>query len=96
MPASDKPDFFINPAAFRPSKEVSSLPKVILRDGESKYAFYSRFRKTVTRSGVMSSVRRKRWFVSKNELRRIQKKKAIRRAQNRQRQYKARMRGKRS
>ncbi|MBK5106566.1 MAG: 30S ribosomal protein S21, partial [Anaerolineales bacterium] len=29
--------------------------------------------------GVMSTVRRKRWFVSKSELRRIQKKKAMRR-----------------
>ena len=71
------------------------MPKVTLRDGESKYAFYSRFRKTVTRSGVLGMIRRKRWFVSKNELRRIQKKKAIRRAQRRQRQYQDRMRGKR-
>ena len=66
-----------------------------MRDGESKYAFYSRFRKIVTRSGVLGMVRRKRWFVSKNELRRIQKKKAIRRAKRRQRQYQDRMRGKR-
>jgi len=32
---------------------------------------------------VLSTVRRKRWFVSKSELRRIQKKKAIRRHKRR-------------
>lgn len=43
----------------------------------------------------MSTVRRKRWFVSKNELRRIQRKKAIRRARRRQQNYRDRARGKR-
>ena len=74
---------------------MSSLPKVSLRSGESQQALYSRFRKVVTRSGVMSTVRRKRWFVSKNELRRIQRKKAIRRARRRQQTYRDRARGKR-
>ncbi|MBW8012508.1 MAG: 30S ribosomal protein S21 [Chloroflexi bacterium] len=71
------------------------MPKVSLRSGESQQALYSRFRKVVTRSGVMSTVRRKRWFVSKNELRRIQRKKAIRRARRRQQNYRDRARGKR-
>jgi small subunit ribosomal protein S21 len=70
------------------------LPKVTLRPGESQQQLFSRFRKAVTRSGVLSTVRRKRWFVSKNELRRIQKKKAIRRARRRQMNYNARRRGK--
>ena len=56
------------------------MPKVTARPGESQQALYSRFRKAVTSSGVMSTIRRKRWYISKNELRRIQKKKAIRRA----------------
>jgi small subunit ribosomal protein S21 len=43
-----------------------------------------RFRKKVAKSGILSTVRRKRWFVSKSELRRINKKKAIRRIKRRQ------------
>jgi small subunit ribosomal protein S21 len=31
------------------------------------------------KSGVLSTIRRKRWFVSKSETRRVEKKKAIRR-----------------
>ena len=42
-----------------------------------------RFRKKVVKSGVLSTVRRKRWFISKSELRRIEKKKAIRRLKRR-------------
>jgi small subunit ribosomal protein S21 len=44
-----------------------------------------RFRKKVAKSGILSTVRRKRWFISKSELRRIEKKKAIRRLKRRQR-----------
>ena len=43
-----------------------------------------RFRKKVVKSGVLSTVRRKRWFVSKSEMRRVEKKKAIRRIKRRQ------------
>ena len=43
-----------------------------------------RFRKKVAKSGILSTVRRKRWFVSKSELRRIDKKKAVRRHKRRQ------------
>ncbi|NDJ53120.1 MAG: 30S ribosomal protein S21 [Chloroflexi bacterium] len=59
------------------------MVSVKLRPGESQEALLKRFRKQVTKSGVLSSVRRKRWYVSKSELRRIQKKKAIRRAARR-------------
>ena len=51
---------------------------------ESDESLLRRFRKKVTKAGVMSSVRRKRWHISKSELRRMQKKKAIRRARRRQ------------
>ncbi len=37
------------------------------------------------KSKVLSDVRRKRWFISKSELRRIEKKKAIRRMHKAQR-----------
>jgi small subunit ribosomal protein S21 len=43
-----------------------------------------RFRKKVVKSGVLSTVRRKRWFISKSELRRVEKKKAVRRMKRRQ------------
>lgn len=52
---------------------------VQLRPNESQEQLLKRFRKKVAKSGVLGIVRRKRWFVSKSELRRIQKKKAIRR-----------------
>ena len=71
------------------------MATVILRPNESQEQLLKRFRKKVAKSGILSTVRRKRWFVSKNELRRIQKKKAIRRIKRRQRQYQDRMRGKR-
>lgn len=58
---------------------------VSLKPNESQESLLRRFRKKVTNSGVLSTVRRKRWHISKSELRRIEKKKAIRRARRRQR-----------
>lgn len=66
------------------------MPHVVRRPGESDQQLLKRFRKEVTRSRILSAARRKRWFVSKSELRRIKKKKAIRRA--RRREAKRRMR----
>ena len=57
---------------------------VTRRRGESFDSMLRRFRKQVSKSRILSQYRRKRWFVSKSELRRRQKKKAIRRAQRRQ------------
>lgn len=57
---------------------------VNLRSGESQDQLLKRFRKKVVKCGVLSTVRRKRWFVSKSELRRLEKKKAIRRIKRRQ------------
>ena len=62
------------------------LPSVTLRPNESQDQLLKRFRKKVAKSGVLSTVRRKRWFVSKSELRRIQRKKAIRRGRRRVRE----------
>jgi small subunit ribosomal protein S21 len=61
------------------------MASVTLKPNESQEALLRRFRKKVTNSGILSTVRRKRWHISKSELRRIEKKKAIRRSRRRQR-----------
>jgi small subunit ribosomal protein S21 len=58
---------------------------VELQSGESQEQLLKRVRKQVAKDGILSTVRRKRWYVSKSELRRIQKKKAVRRARRKQR-----------
>ncbi len=63
------------------------MATVILRPNESQEALLKRFRKKVAKSGILSVVRRKRWFISKSELRRIQRKKAIRRLKRKQRKF---------
>ena len=59
------------------------MATVKLRPNESTDQLLRRFRNKVAKGGVLSTVRRKRWFVSKSELRRIQKKKAARRMRRR-------------
>lgn len=54
---------------------------VELRPGESFDSLLKRFRKEVTQSRILSTYRQRRWFVSKGEQKRIQRRKAIRRAQ---------------
>ena len=61
------------------------MVQVKLKPGESQDGLLRRFRKKVTNAGILSTVRRKRWHISKSELRRIERKKAIRRARRRQR-----------
>jgi len=60
------------------------VPAVVLRPNESQDQLLKRFRKKVVKSGVLSTVRRKRWFISKSEVRRVEKKKAMRRFKRRQ------------
>lgn len=62
------------------------MTTVVLRPNESQDQLLKRFRKKVAKSGILSTVRRKRWFVSKSELRRIQDKKSMRRIRRRQRE----------
>ena len=59
------------------------LAHVSLRQGESQEQLLKRFRKEVAKSGILSTVRRKRWHISKSELRRIQLKKSDRRIRRR-------------
>ena len=66
------------------------MASVRLKPGESQESLLRRFRKRVTNAGILSTVRRKRWHISKSELRRIEKKKAIRRSRRRQRKAQAR------
>lgn len=58
------------------------MVKVVKRNNESTQQLFRRFRKVVSQSGKLSALRKKRWFISNSEERRIAKKKAIRR-QNR-------------
>jgi len=78
------PGFFLPGIQVCNRKEVNRLASVNLRQNESQDQLFKRFRKKVAKSGILSTVRRKRWFVSKSELRRIQKKKSIRRIRRRQ------------
>ena len=60
---------------------MNKLAIVKLRNGETQDQLLKRFRKKVVKSGVLSTIRNKRWFVSKSEQRRMEKKKAARRIQ---------------
>lgn len=60
------------------------MPRVRRMQNETDESLLRRFRKTVAKAGTMSLIRRKRWHVPKSELRRIQRKKAVRRMRRRQ------------
>ena len=62
---------------------MRKLAVVTLRNDESQDSLLKRFRKKIVKSGILSTVRRKRWFVSKSEQRRMDEKKAIRRYKRR-------------
>ncbi len=53
---------------------------VQLRSGESQDSLLKRFRKEVIKTRILSTYRKKRWFVSKSEQRRMAKQRAIRKA----------------
>ena len=55
------------------------MTSVVLRPNESQDQLLKRFRKKVVKSGVLSTVRRKRWYVSKSETQRVEKQKTLRR-----------------
>jgi small subunit ribosomal protein S21 len=60
---------------------------VKLRGNESQEQLLKRFRKKVVKSGILGTVRDKRWFVSRVEKRRLEKKKAVRRLKRKRRSY---------
>lgn len=53
---------------------------VELRSGESQESLLKRFRKEIVKARILSTYRKKRWFVSKSEQRRLAKQRAIRKA----------------
>ena len=53
---------------------------VDLRPGESQEGLLKRFRKEVVKDRILSTYRKKRWFVSKSENRRLAKQRATRKA----------------
>jgi small subunit ribosomal protein S21 len=59
------------------------LTKVELRPGESQRSLLRRFRKKVARSRILSTVKKKRYFVSESEKKRIARRKAVRRERKR-------------
>jgi small subunit ribosomal protein S21 len=71
---------------------VDRLATVTLRDGESQDALLKRFRKQVMKERILSDARRKRWYISPSEMRRIQRQRAIRRARRRTRKREERQR----
>jgi small subunit ribosomal protein S21 len=70
--------------SFRKKEVIGKVTTVILRPNESQDQLLRRFRKKVVRSGVLSTVRKKRWFISKSEMRRMEEKKSARRLKRRQ------------
>jgi small subunit ribosomal protein S21 len=68
------------------------MATVILQPGESQEELLKRFRRKVVESQILSICRQKRWFVSKGELRRKQKKRAARKLARRVWQRQARER----
>jgi len=50
------------------------------RDGETKERLVDRFRLMVQRAGILREVKRRRHFVSKSQVRRMERAKALRRA----------------
>ena len=53
---------------------------VDLRPGESQESLLKRFRKEVVKDRILSTYRKKRWFISKSENRRLAKQRAARKA----------------
>jgi small subunit ribosomal protein S21 len=62
------------------------MPSVERHNNESFDQMFRRFRKKVVRSKVLTMVKRKRWHVSDSEMRRMQRKKAIRRHNRKRRE----------
>jgi len=66
------------------------MTSVVRRDGESFDSLLRRFRRKVTKGGILTAVRRKRYYVSDSEKHRIAMRKAIRKERQRQRRERRR------
>jgi len=56
---------------------------VELREGESQERLLTRFRQAVQKSGILREAKKRRHFVSKSEMRRLERAKALRRIRKR-------------
>ena len=61
------------------------MASVVLRQNETQDSLLKRFKKKVIKSGLLTTIRTKRWFISKSEARRIAKKKSIQRIRRKKR-----------
>lgn len=68
------------------------MTHVVIRDGESFDSMLKRFRKKVSRSRILSEVKKRRFYVSKSEKRHRALRKAISRERKRQRKLDRRLR----
>jgi small subunit ribosomal protein S21 len=59
------------------------MARVVLRPGESQASLLRRFRKKVSRARILTEARRKRFFISDSEKRRIARRKAERKERKR-------------
>lgn len=59
------------------------MTRVVVRSGESPESLLKRFRKRVTKDRILSDAKKKRYFVSKSEQRRVALRKAKRRERKR-------------
>ena len=69
------------------------MTKVVSRSGESLESLLKRFRKDVIKDRILSEAKKRRFFVSKSEERRIALRKAVRRERKRQWKEESRRRG---
>jgi small subunit ribosomal protein S21 len=60
------------------------MPTVRQQNHETVESLIRRFNREMGKAGTMSEVRRRRWHISKSEVRRMEKKRAIRRSRRRQ------------
>ena len=68
------------------------MTHVVRKKGESLDRLLKRFRKAVTRSRILSDVKKKRYFISKSEKRHRALRKAINRERKRQHKVRRRLR----
>jgi small subunit ribosomal protein S21 len=76
----DQPGFYLQDPIRQKDGGEFQMPTVVLRPDEGQDQLLRRFRKKVVKSGVLSTIRNKRWFTPPSEQRRIDAKKSQRRS----------------
>ena len=60
------------------------MTTVVLKEGESQQELVKRFRRKVTKARILSTVKKRRYYISKSERKRMARRKAIRKERRRQ------------